>query len=90
MEVHQLIDVGFAIMAFFGGWVLKRIYHSIDELWKKSDEITTRLTNLAIALPSQYVTKKDLSHAIDIIHERFDKLDAKLDTIQSQTCLPRE
>ncbi len=87
MDLHQLIDVGFAVMAFFGGWVLKRVYHSIDELWKKNDEIANRLTNLAIDLPSQYVTKKDLSHAIDIIHERFDKLDAKLDTIQSQTCL---
>tara|TARA_B100000470_G_C19651814_1_gene329102 strand:- start:53 stop:313 length:261 start_codon:yes stop_codon:yes gene_type:complete len=84
MDLHQLIDVGFAVMAFFGGWVLKRVYHSIDELWKKNDEIANRLTNLAIDLPSQYVTKKDLSHAIDIIHERFDKLDAKLDTIQSQ------
>ncbi len=84
MDLHQLIDVGFAVMAFFGGWVLKRVYHSIDELWKKNDEISNRLTNLAIDLPSQYVTKKDLSHAIDIIHERFDKLDAKLDTIQSQ------
>tara|TARA_B100001179_G_scaffold183646_1_gene139222 strand:+ start:1207 stop:1467 length:261 start_codon:yes stop_codon:yes gene_type:complete len=84
MDLHQLIDVGFAVMAFFGGWVLKRVYHSIDELWKKNDEIANRLTNLAIDLPSQYVTKKDLSHAIDIIHERFDKLDAKLDTIQAQ------
>ncbi|SVA39816.1 uncharacterized protein METZ01_LOCUS92670 [marine metagenome] len=84
MDLHQLIDVGFAVMAFFGGWVLKRVYHSIDELWKKNDEIANRLTNLAIDLPSQYVTKKDLSHAIDIIHERFDKLDAKLDSIQSQ------
>ena len=84
MDLHQLIDVGFAVMAFFGGWVLKRVYHSIDELWKKNDEIANRLTNLAIDLPSQYVTKKDLSHAIDIIHERFDKLDANLDTIQSQ------
>ena len=84
MDLHQLIDVGFAVMAFFGGWVLKRVYHSIDELWKKNDVIANRLTNLAIDLPSQYVTKKDLSHAIDIIHERFDKLDAKLDTIQSQ------
>jgi hypothetical protein len=84
MDIHQFIDVAFAVMAFFGGWVLKRVYHSIDELWRKNDEMTTRLTNLSIELPSQYVTKKDLSHAIDIIHERFDKLDAKLDSIQSQ------
>ena len=58
MDLHQLIDVGFAVMAFFGGWVLKRVYHSIDELWRKHDEVTQRLTRLAIELPKQYVTKK--------------------------------
>ena len=84
MEVHQFIDVGFAVMAFFGGWVLKRVYHSIDELWKKHDEHTRRLTELAIELPKQYVTKNDLSKAIDIIHERFDKIDAKLDQMHTK------
>ena len=83
MEVHQFIDMGFGVMAFFGGWVLTRVYHSIDELWRKNDDMTTRLTNLSIEIPSQYVTKRDLSHAIDIIHERFDKLDSKLDSIQN-------
>jgi len=87
MEIHQFIDVAFAITAFFGGWVLKRVYHSIDELWRKHDDITTRLTKLAIDLPTGYVTKKDLTHSIDLILERIDKLDTKLDTIQSQTCI---
>ena len=79
MDVQYVVDIAFAVVAFFMGWVLKRIYHSIDELWKKNDEHTRRLTELAIELPKQYVTKNDLSKAIDVIHERFDKVDAKLD-----------
>ena len=79
MEVQYVVDIAFAVVALFMGWVLKRIYHSIDELWKKNDEHTRRLTELAIELPKQYVTKNDLSKAIDVIHERFDKVDAKLD-----------
>jgi len=79
MEVQYVVDIAFAVVAFFMVWVLKRIYHSIDELWKKHDEHTRRLTELAIELPKQYVTKNDLSKAIDVIHERFDKVDAKLD-----------
>ena len=51
-----MVDMAFAVVAFFIGWVLKRIYHSIDELWKKHDEHTKRLTELAIELPKQYVT----------------------------------
>ena len=84
MEVQYVVDMAFAVVAFFIGWVLKRIYHSIDELWKKHDEHTRRLTELAIELPKQYVTKNDLSKAIDIIHERFDKIDAKLDQMHTK------
>ena len=84
MEVQYVVDMAFAVVAFFIGWVLKRIYHSIDELWKKHDEHTRRLTELAIELPKQYVTKNDLTKALDIIHERFDKIDAKLDQMHSR------
>ena len=84
MEVQYVVDMAFAVVAFFMGWVLKRIYHSIDELWKKHDEHTRRLTELAIELPKQYGTKDDLSKAIDIIHERFDKIDAKLDQMHDK------
>ena len=34
-------------------------------------------------LPKNYVTKNDLTHAIDIIHDRFDKLEVKLDKINN-------
>ena len=84
MEVQYVVDMAFAVVAFFMGWVLKRIYHSIDELWKKHDEHTKRLTELAIELPKQYVTKNDLSKAIDIIHERFDKIVANLDQMHDK------
>ena len=84
MEVQYVVDMAFAVVAFFIGWVLKRIYHSIDELWKKHDEHTRRLTELAIELPKQYVTKNDLTKALDIIRERFDKIDAKLDQMHSK------
>jgi prefoldin subunit 5 len=81
MEVQYVIDAAFGLAAMFLGWTVTRIYHSIDELWRKHDEVTQRLTRLAIELPKQYVTKDDLSKAIDIIHERFDKIDAKLDQL---------
>ena len=55
----------------------------------KHDEMTTRLTNMAIDLPKNYVTKNDLTHAIDIIHDRFDKLDAKLEKISQNTRIKR-
>jgi len=81
VETHQIIDIAFACAAIFIGWTIKRLFHSIDELWRKHDEMTSRLTKIAIELPKEYVTKTDLSHAITVIHERFDKLEDKIDSI---------
>ena len=78
-NIHYIIEAILAIGGFLVGLIVKRAYQSIDELWKKHDEVNNRLTDMAIDLPSNYVTKNDLTHAIDIIHDRFDKLEVKLD-----------
>ena len=88
-SVHYVIEGILAVGGFMVALIIKRAYQSIDELWKKHDEMTTRLTNMAIDLPKNYVTKNDLNHALDIIHDRFDKLDAKLDKISQNTSIPR-
>jgi len=80
-NIHIFVEAALAVGGAFLGWTLKRVYHSIDELWSKHDEHARRLTELAIELPKQYVTKDDLSRAIDSIHERFDKLEHKIDSI---------
>ena len=87
-EVHYIIEGVLAVGGFMVALIIRRAYHSI-ELWKKHDEMTARLTNMAIDLPKNYVTKNDLTHAIDIIHDRFDKLDAKLEKISQNTRIKR-
>ena len=81
MEIHYIIEAILAVGGFLVGLIVKRAYHSIDDLWDKHDEMTKSITEMAIELPKNYVTKGDLSHAIDIIHDRFDKLENKLDKI---------
>ena len=83
MEIHYIIEGFLAVIAFLLGIIVKRAYQSIDELWKKHDELVTRITEMSIELPKNYVTKNDLTHAIDIIHDRFDKLEVKLDKINN-------
>ena len=80
-SVHYIIEGVLAAGGFMVGFILKRAYSSIDELWAKLNEMTRRLTDMAIELPKNYVTKNDLTHAIDIIHDRFDKLEVKLERL---------
>jgi len=83
-NIHYIIEAILAIGGFLVGLIVKRAYQSIDDLWKKHDEMTDKLTNMAIDLPKNYVTKNDLTHAIDIIHDRFDKVELKLEKISNQ------
>lgn len=84
MEIHYIIEGALAAGGFIVALIIKRAYQSIDELWNKHDEMTKRLTEMAIELPKNYVTKNDLTHALDIIHDRFDKIEVKLEKIHSQ------
>ena len=87
MEIHYIIEGVLAAGGFMVGIIVKRAYQSIDELWKKHDEMTSRLTDMAIETAKNYVTKGDLSHAIDVIHDRFDKIEVKLEKISA--AIPR-
>jgi len=82
-NIHYVIEAILAIGGFLVGLIVKRAFQSIDDLWNKHDEVTRRMTELAIDLPKNYVTKSDLTHAIDVIHDRFDKIEAKLEKIHS-------
>ena len=82
MEVTHIIDIAFGIAVLFVGYTINRLFHNIDELWRKHDEVTQRLTRMAIEIPKEYVTKNDLNRAIEIIHERFDKLEVKIDALK--------
>tara|TARA_R110002051_G_C8622179_1_gene483531 strand:- start:326 stop:613 length:288 start_codon:yes stop_codon:yes gene_type:complete len=81
MEIHYIIEGVLAAGGFMVAIIIKRAYQSIDDLWRKQDEMTRRLTEMAIELPKNYVTKSDLSQAMDIVHNRFDKIDTKLEKI---------
>jgi prefoldin subunit 5 len=79
MEFNNAIDIILGIAAFSIGWTMKRLFHNIDNLWKKHDEMTDKVAQMAVEMPKQYVTKGDLTRAIDVIHSRFDKLEEKLE-----------
>ena len=82
MDVNSIIDIAFGVAVLFVGYTINRLFHNIDELWRKHDEVTQRLTKIVIEIPKEYVTKNDLNRALETIHERFDKLDTKVDSLK--------
>jgi len=72
MEPQFLINVGFTIAGFFGGWVLNSITTSV-----------VRLEDKMADLPLLYVQKEDYRRDIDevkdMLKQIFNKLDNKAD-----------
>jgi hypothetical protein len=74
VDYQVLFNIAFAAAGVFGGWVLNRIYVSID-----------KLDNDVRAMPHTYVAKDDFKNAItDIktdIRSGFAQIDRTLSTI---------
>ena len=72
MEPQFLINVGFTIAGFFGGWILNSITKSV-----------VRLEDRMADLPLLYVQKEDYRRDIDevkdMLKQIFNKLDNKAD-----------
>jgi hypothetical protein len=74
VDYQVLFNLAIGVAGLFGGWVLNRIYHSIDKL-----DADVR------AMPITYVQKDDFKTAIaDIksdIRSGFQQIDKTLNTI---------
>ncbi len=72
MEPQFIINVGFTVAGFFGGWILNNITRAVTRLEDKMSE-----------LPMIYVQKedyrRDISDVKDMLKQIFDKLDNKAD-----------
>jgi cell shape-determining protein MreC len=72
MDYQILFNVAFSIAAFFGGWILSRIYTAID-----------RLDQDVRDMPHTYVSKEDYREDIREIKEMlgaiFKRLENKAD-----------
>tara|TARA_R110000751_G_scaffold97939_1_gene190550 strand:- start:1127 stop:1414 length:288 start_codon:yes stop_codon:yes gene_type:complete len=90
MESQLVLNLGFGVIAFLGGWVIKLVWDRIksidddlEELQKHHEddlkEVRKEMSELALSMPEKYVAKQDLDKLIDFINERFNKLEDKID-----------
>lgn len=72
MDQQFIINIGFTVAGFFGGWILNNITRAVTRLEDKMSE-----------LPMIYVQKedyrRDISDVKDMLKQIFDKLDNKAD-----------
>jgi chaperonin cofactor prefoldin len=67
MENQQLLNILISVSLAVLGWFAR-------QLWEATQNLKNDLKKIEVELPTNYVTKID-------IQSRFDKLEAKLDTL---------
>lgn len=88
-----ILNIAFATVSFFSGWMLKVIFGLINRVQeegrtaadKAQDDyrrLAEQITGIAIALPERYVSKDDFNNLVKAVHHRFDRLEEKIDSLK--------
>ncbi|MBC8395176.1 MAG: hypothetical protein H8E05_00605 [Bacteroidetes bacterium] len=95
MDGQLLFNIVLGIATSLAGWFFKSILSRIREMQSEVNEVedqhdqdhrlmTDRLNSLALSLPEKYVNKGDFDNLVNVMHHRFDKLEEKLDALNSK------
>ncbi len=74
MDIQILIDMLFALLAIIVSVMMRRVFQLFDRL---QDE-DRRLAFLISEMGSRFVTRNEITHDIDRVLDRIDKLEEKI------------
>ena len=95
IDAQFFLNIIFGGVTFLGGWLLRVIFSQIKEQREEYKslienhrqdykQVTEDLTALAISLPSKYLSKNDFSDVIRVLEKRFDRLEEKIDDLNTK------
>lgn len=81
MEVNfqTLFNIALALVSFGLGFIVNRLFQSLDALREQDNKLTAEITAIRIALPTNYVTKPDMEGFVNAIFKKLDIISNKLD-----------
>ena len=73
-----LFNVAIGLVGILLGFLMNRIFIALDNLKSQDEKLTNEITEIKIALPTNYATKEDLEHIAGAIFRRLDDMNDKL------------
>jgi prepilin signal peptidase PulO-like enzyme (type II secretory pathway) len=79
INFQTLFNIATAIIFFIMGWVVKRMFNTLDNLVLEDTKMGDDITSIKIGLPTSYITKGDLESLTSVIFHKLDNIENKLD-----------
>lgn len=90
MDIKTIINFALWFVFVIGGLLIGRMFKKADKIQtdittvredtkEKFDYIQKQIYNINVDLPTNYVTKSDLSHVVNSLYSRFDSFDDKIE-----------
>jgi hypothetical protein len=76
---QTLFNGAIALISFGLGFIVNRLFSSLDALREQDAVLTKEITGIRIALPTNYVTKPDMEGFVNAIFKKLDVISNKLD-----------
>jgi len=79
MDSQTVLNIAFSLGGLLGGFIFKIFYDKLNQLQKTDEKISADITEIKVKLPSEYVHKNDFNHMVEVLFEKLDRIEAKLD-----------
>lgn len=83
MEPQTLINAAFTLVGVLGGWMLNRLWSSVDHLQTQDQTLAEKVQRIEVLVAGTYVKRDDLDKSLDglgtAIFTRLDRIESKLE-----------
>ena len=76
---QTLFNIIVSLCAMLGGWMLKSVQTSIDNLHKSDTDLANKIQSIEVLVAGNYVKRDDLERSITAIFIKLDRIETKLD-----------
>ena len=88
MDYQVLFNIAASIIGLSMGWFMKILYDALRDLRSADMDLSKQVNNLALELPTNYISKMDFKDEIRelsaAIFKKLDKIDDKQDRIEEK------
>ena len=80
IDTQMTINILLALVAFLGGWWMRTMWASLNELRRADAKLTEKVQAIEVLVAGNYVTKSDLNTLTEALFKKLDRIESKVDS----------